>query len=57
MADCHQLLGFRPLSFPWKGALDAIHVAPGKNGPEASKPVASLIFTPIGAQTSSQDVI
>ncbi len=46
-----------PLRFPGNGALDAIHVAPGKNGPEASKPAASLIFTPIGTQTSSQDLI
>ena len=46
-----------PLRFPGNGALDAIHVAPGKNGPEASKPVAFLIFTPLGAKPSSQGVI
>ena len=37
--------------------MHVLHFAPGKNGPAASKPVASLIFTPAGAKMSSQDVI
>ena len=56
-ANCHQLLGSHTSPFLGERCPGRHPRSPGYKRSEASKPVGSLIFTPIGAQTSSQDVI
>ena len=58
MASGHRFRGApTPFRSPGKDPGNVIHVHPGKNGPEAYRPVIFLVFTRTGVNMSAQDAI